>query len=114
MEKGVYACPLGEKQRLTIARVLLKNPSLLIFDEATSSVDTQTERYIQEAIDNLLHGRTVLVIAHRLSTVRKADQIVVLEHGKILEQGSHDALIAQEGHYARLWSYQNDWIPATL
>ncbi|MCD8482143.1 MAG: ABC transporter ATP-binding protein/permease [Verrucomicrobia bacterium] len=109
-ERGIRLS-MGEKQRLTIARVLLKNPTLLIFDEATSSVDTETERYIQEAIDNLMTGRTVLVIAHRLSTVRKADQIVVLEHGRILEQGSHEALMERQGHYAKLWSYQNDWIP---
>jgi len=109
-EKGVRLSQ-GEKQRLTIARVLLRNPPLVVLDEATASVDTQTERYIQQALENLMQGRTVLVIAHRLSTVRKADQIVVLEHGNIVESGDHESLLAEEGHYAGLWRYQNDLIP---
>jgi ATP-binding cassette, subfamily B, bacterial len=109
-EKGIRLSQ-GEKQRLTIARVLLKNPPFVILDEATASVDTITERLIQEALENLTAHRTVLVIAHRLSTVRKADQIVCMREGGIIEQGTHTELLSREGHYARLWSYQNDLIP---
>lgn len=109
-EKGIRLSQ-GEKQRLTIARVLLKNPPFVILDEATASVDTITERKIQQALDHLVEERTVLVIAHRLSTVRRANKIVVLEQGGILESGSHDELIAQNGHYADLWRHQSDLIP---
>jgi ABC-type multidrug transport system fused ATPase/permease subunit len=108
-EKGIRLSQ-GEKQRLTIARVLLKNPPVVILDEATASVDTITERQIQHALENLMRERTVLVIAHRLSTVRKAHNIVVLHHGKILEQGTHDALRAAGGRYASLWDHQVDLI----
>lgn len=109
-EKGIRLSQ-GEKQRLTIARVLLKNPPFVILDEATASVDTITERKIQEALEHLMEHRTVLVIAHRLSTVRQADQIVVMENGRIIESGKHADLIAQEGHYADLWRHQSDLIP---
>jgi ABC-type multidrug transport system fused ATPase/permease subunit len=109
-EKGIRLSQ-GEKQRMTIARVLLKNPPFVILDEATASVDTITERLIQQALENLTAHRTVLVIAHRLSTVRKADQIVCLREGEILESGTHEELLGREGHYAKLWSYQNDLIP---
>ncbi|MEX0323336.1 MAG: ABC transporter ATP-binding protein [Puniceicoccaceae bacterium] len=109
-EKGIRLSQ-GEKQRMTIARVLLKNPPFVILDEATASVDTITERLIQEALENLTAHRTVLVIAHRLSTVRKADQIVCMKDGAIIEQGSHDALLSLDGHYAKLWNIQNDMIP---
>jgi ABC-type multidrug transport system fused ATPase/permease subunit len=109
-EKGIRLSQ-GEKQRLTIARVLLKNPPFVILDEATASVDTITERKIQEALDRLVEARTVLVIAHRLSTVRRADKIVVMEQGKIIESGTHEALIRQAGHYADLWAHQSDLIP---
>ncbi|MDQ8203389.1 ABC transporter ATP-binding protein [Pelagicoccus sp. SDUM812003] len=108
-ERGIRLS-MGEKQRLTIARVILRNPPLVILDEATSSVDTLTEAKIQAAVDNLVKERTTLVIAHRLSTVRKADQIVVLENGRIIESGSHDQLLERDGHYADLWRVQTDVI----
>ena len=104
-ERGVRLSH-GEKQRLTIARVILRNPPLIILDEATASVDTITENAIQTALDHLVQERTTLVIAHRLSTVRRADQIVVLSHGRIVEQGTHDDLIARGGAYAKLWRAQ--------
>lgn len=109
-EKGIRLSQ-GEKQRLTIARVLLKNPPFVILDEATASVDTITERKIQEALDHLVQERTVLVIAHRLSTVRRADKIVVMEKGSIIESGNHEDLLKQGGHYADLWRHQSDLIP---
>ena len=96
----------GEKQRVGIARSLLKNPPILLLDEATSALDTQTEHEIQESLIQMGHGRTVMIIAHRLSTVVHADCIVVLEQGKIVESGSHEALLALEGRYAHLWNLQ--------
>ncbi len=96
----------GEKQRVGIARTLLKNPPILILDEATSALDSETESSIQDALKLAGEGRTVITIAHRLSTVADADRIVVLENGKVVEQGAHDALLARDGRYAALWNRQ--------
>lgn len=105
-ERGVRLS-VGEKQRISIARALLKASPILILDEATASVDTATERLIQQALERLMAGRTTFVIAHRLSTIRKADQILVLKHGRITERGTHDELVGQQGLYARLARIQN-------
>ncbi len=96
----------GQRQRLAIARALLSDPPILILDEATSALDTESERLVQEAVDRLLRGRTVFVIAHRLSTVTHADQIVVLDRGEIVEQGTHAELLAKRGAYSRLYTLQ--------
>jgi subfamily B ATP-binding cassette protein MsbA len=96
----------GEKQRITIARAVLKNPPILILDEATSSLDTESEKLVQDAINNLMNNRTSIVIAHRLSTIRHADEIIVLQKGKIVERGTHETLLALEGFYRKLVSMQ--------
>jgi ATP-binding cassette subfamily B protein len=96
----------GEKQRVGIARTLLKNPPILLLDEATSALDTETEREIQDELKAMGKGRTVIAIAHRLSTIADSDRIVVLEAGEIVEQGTHDALLARGGRYAALWTRQ--------
>ncbi|MDB5744332.1 MAG: transporter related protein [Polaromonas sp.] len=96
----------GERQRISIARALLIDPRILILDEATSSVDTETEKEIQKALDNLVQGRTTIAIAHRLSTLRKADRLVVMDRGQVVEVGPHDALMARQGHYWRLYEAQ--------
>jgi len=98
----------GEKQRVAIARTILKSPPILILDEATSALDTQTEREIQSALDHVSQNRTTLVIAHRLSTVINADEIIVLRAGEIAERGNHEALLAQEGLYAQMWNRQRE------
>ena len=96
----------GQKQLLTIARVILANPKILILDEATSSIDTRTEQQIQSAMDNLMEGRTSFIIAHRLSTIKNADLILVMDHGDIVEQGNHEELLAKDGFYAKLYNSQ--------
>jgi subfamily B ATP-binding cassette protein MsbA len=96
----------GERQRLTIARAVLKNPPILILDEATSSLDTESERLVQDAINNMMQNRTSIVIAHRLSTIRHADEIIVLQRGKIVERGNHEELIALNGFYKKLVEMQ--------
>eukprot|EP01023_Acetabularia_acetabulum_P035766 TRINITY_DN33758_c0_g1_i2.p1 TRINITY_DN33758_c0_g1~~TRINITY_DN33758_c0_g1_i2.p1 ORF type:complete len:183 (+),score=40.25 TRINITY_DN33758_c0_g1_i2:71-619(+) len=101
-ERGVQLSG-GQKQRIAIARAILKNPKIMLLDEATSALDTQSERLVQEALDNMIIGRTTVVIAHRLSTIRNADIIAVVQEGAIVEQGSHDELILQEaGAYPSL------------
>src|SRR5436190_8263054 len=92
----------GEKQRIAIARTLLRDPRILVLDEATSALDTETERAVQQAFDALAAGRTTITIAHRLSTVRDADRIAVLDHGRIVESGTHDDLVSEAGRYAQL------------
>ncbi len=98
----------GEKQRVAIARVILKGPHILIFDEATSALDTRTEQEIQANLDEVSAGRTTLVIAHRLSTVVRADEILVVDHGRIIERGDHAALLARGGVYAQMWARQQE------
>jgi ATP-binding cassette subfamily B protein len=96
----------GEKQRVAIARALLKNPAILIFDEATSALDSASEQAIQDELDRIAIGRTTLVIAHRLSTVMDADEILVLDQGRVVERGSHARLMAAGGRYATMWRLQ--------
>jgi ABC-type multidrug transport system fused ATPase/permease subunit len=104
-EEGIKLS-VGEKQRMAIARAILADPRILVLDEATSSLDSETESLIQDALDTLMKGRTSFVIAHRLSTIVKADQIVVMEKGVIKEVGSHSELLATGGIYARLYAEQ--------
>ena len=104
-ERGVKLSG-GQRQRIAIARAILANPKILILDEATSNLDTESEALIQKSLTALTEGLTTFVIAHRLSTIRKADQILVIENGRIAERGTHDELIAKEGRYYNLFTYQ--------
>ena len=97
----------GQKQRLSIARAVMKNPPILILDEATSALDTESERLVQDALTKLMANRTSIVIAHRLSTIQNADEIVVINEGQIVEQGTHEVLLEQKGHYHKLHNMQN-------
>ena len=97
----------GQKQRLSIARAIYKNPPILILDEATSSLDTKSEKLVQDALSKLMKNRTSLVIAHRLSTIQNADKILVIKDGEIIEQGTNQDLIKKEGYYKKLLDYQN-------
>ena len=104
-ERGVKLSG-GQKQRISIARLFLKNPPILILDEATSALDNTTEILIQQALDELCKGRTTIVVAHRLSTIKNADEIAVIANGKIVEQGDHNKLINQNGIYSELYNLQ--------
>lgn len=101
-----YSTCTGEKQRVAIARTILKNPPLLLLDEATSALDSQTEKQLQIALSTLLEGRTSLTIAHRLSTIINSDKIIVMDSGRVIEQGSHAELIQNEGVYQMMWTNQ--------
>lgn len=105
MERGM-TLSLGQRQLISFIRALAFNPRIILLDEATSSIDTETEQLIQRAIERLLQDRTAIVIAHRLSTISQADKILVLEQGKIIEEGNHESLIAANGHYAHLYQTQ--------
>jgi ATP-binding cassette subfamily B multidrug efflux pump len=97
---------VGQRQLLSFLRAYVTNPSVLVLDEATSSIDTQSEQLIQKAIEKITHGRTSVVIAHRLATIKKAHKIIVMDHGQVVESGSHDELLSKNGFYTRLYTMQ--------
>ena len=104
-ERGVQLSA-GQRQRIAIARAILRNPRILILDEATASLDNESEALVQDALNRLMHNRTTLIIAHRLTTIENADHILVLNHGTIVEEGTHEALLTKDGLYARLYNRQ--------
>jgi ATP-binding cassette subfamily B protein/subfamily B ATP-binding cassette protein MsbA len=106
-ERG-YRLSGGQRQRLSLARAILRNTEIMILDEATSNLDSESEKLIQDSLQKIQHERTMLIIAHRLSTIMKADKIIVLEKGRIVEQGTHTSLIAQRGRYANFWRLQSE------
>jgi ATP-binding cassette subfamily B protein len=106
-ERGVILSG-GERQRIAIARAILKNAPILVFDEATSALDSQSEKHIQKSLSKLMKNKTVIAIAHRLSTLREMDRILVMEKGEIVEQGTHEALLRKRGIYAKLYKMQSD------
>ena len=106
LERGGKRLSGGQRQRLAIARAIIKDAPLLILDEATSAVDNETEAALQRSIQKISNDRTTLIVAHRLSTIRNADEIIVLDNGKIVEKGTHDSLLNHDGVYAKLWSVQ--------
>ena len=105
-ERGVKLSG-GQRQRIAIARVILKNAPILVLDEATSALDSEVELAIQDQLLGLMEGKTVIAIAHRLSTIARMDRLIVLEQGRIVEEGSHDELLRRDGHYALLWKHQS-------
>jgi ATP-binding cassette subfamily B multidrug efflux pump len=105
-ERGVKLSG-GQRQRIAIARIILKDAPILILDEATSALDSEVETYIQAQLATLMRGKTVIAIAHRLSTIARMDRLIVMDHGAIIEDGTHAELVKKGGHYARLWSLQS-------